>query len=1321
MRNMDFFRRARRSFARPVTSLAEAKTTENTLIFCFNILLCRLPNEKDRAFHVGRSTPTQLCTRILKSAEFNQKIFQFADADDPNGLPHSKKYTNDHLEAARSASQRVFIDLDADKLADWASLIKELKAYIENDGVVRNIDAWKPLRPVKREPQVAANPEPAMSRQKAPNPTKSVVAEATAVVKNKLTPTNQITSKLDQKSSKDQLSPESRQDINLGFQLILGRNAPDSVLVPSRLSGGFMGHLSKLLESWEFETRVLGPLMSGKPIKHYNLSLASETAFRKTICSKMQLSKARTEVALEAESWESFLLATVLHSDTLNSLVSKLGSVHRHILIAMRDAFEWNYHHGLDIRNSTLSIGLDCVLSGKCQAASLAKAGERITVRGASLKSGALHSESTVVSADDGWFEFALNIDEQLAQKQHAILLEICFDDGRVAARHVLRCVLANSRERRELANILQDSHKTNAASLLEKINGLVSASPFSEAPRLAAADIALSVAANPEMALRYLPTLVSETAEYKRARIRALGAANQLNAASALCDENPKIYSKKGHIADFLKRMSAQVPDEAAPVWMHDARKVIESHKRLRGDVKDYDALISTLHDDDFDHLLDVMVEFFVTPSFIIKAMLLGENADFKARQKRLANSDSLSEPQALALKCATPVDYVRNKNDLVQCAEHLLTINRFFAAREFLEKASYLFRDDAEIDKLRVAILRRSRVPRDKKIAFDEVASWYLSNLENSRALKSAESLYTEIRQLDPLFFSEAGEKAREAKFAELVTEAQSQSTRAAALTEISARLNATLRFQEAYDILTALVSSLPPGARQWPLRHILRCCEPLRRTDEGLEYAEMLLQEHPGDYAAIQYIKACRQIGQPEKAEMLPAAIAEKAGLALLRELARNKFFVADFEAAHKAVDALMNDHPQDVELQLLYGATLVELRDLERLEKLLANVHVDHEQVLYLERELQRYALNYFKGDPDGAIASLNEMFATFGCQSLKLSADDGTKGMYDRLIPSGTYQKAPHSIIGPNPIFDGPLVSIVMTAYEAGVYIETSVRSLLQQSYRNIEIIIVVDKSPDDTIEIVRRLAASDPRIRYIDKTTNDGTYVSKNMGIMQARGKYIALQDSDDWSHPDRIAKSIAVLEQTPQVMALTTDWLRITTDGELVVKAGGQISHVCCISIVFRRQEVLDAIGFYDSVRIEADMEYIRRLTVKFGASAVARLRWPLLFGRAHSASLTASEEYGITRVGFTEPRQLYQAAQINWHKDIIYGEAEGVTPFPMAERLFDAPDLMLPDKGKGKKVRTRSKAAKPAGSTTKQHGRTSRAKKTVRANKND
>ena len=75
----------------------------------------------------------------------------------------------------------------------------------------------------------------------------------------------------------------------------------------------------------------------------------------------------------------------------------------------------------------------------------------------------------------------------------------------------------------------------------------------------------------------------------------------------------------------------------------------------------------------------------------------------------------------------------------------------------------------------------------------------------------------------------------------------------------------------------------------------------------------------------------------------------------------------------------------------------------------------------------------------------------------------------------------------------------------------------------------------------------------------------------------------------------------------------------------------------------------------------------------------AVAKIFGPLLFGRSHSASLTASEEFGLTRTGYTEPRVRYQAAYKAWHKTIELN-SKAVMPFPLDDRIYEAPSIMLP-----------------------------------------
>ena len=80
----------------------------------------------------------------------------------------------------------------------------------------------------------------------------------------------------------------------------------------------------------------------------------------------------------------------------------------------------------------------------------------------------------------------------------------------------------------------------------------------------------------------------------------------------------------------------------------------------------------------------------------------------------------------------------------------------------------------------------------------------------------------------------------------------------------------------------------------------------------------------------------------------------------------------------------------------------------------------------------------------------------------------------------------------------NTVENGPLVSVIMTAYKATELIEIAVQSILNQSYKNIELIIVDDASPDETFEYIQNLSSLDSRIKPIKLSKNGSTYVTKN-------------------------------------------------------------------------------------------------------------------------------------------------------------------------------------------------------------------------------
>lgn len=106
----------------------------------------------------------------------------------------------------------------------------------------------------------------------------------------------------------------------------------------------------------------------------------------------------------------------------------------------------------------------------------------------------------------------------------------------------------------------------------------------------------------------------------------------------------------------------------------------------------------------------------------------------------------------------------------------------------------------------------------------------------------------------------------------------------------------------------------------------------------------------------------------------------------------------------------------------------------------------------------------------------------------------------------------------------------PLVSVVIPAYNAVTHIETSIRSVYEQTYDNIEIIVIDDGSTDGTNAVVERLKSEMPNL-FCYRKENGGISAALNVGIQKSRGEYIARMDADDISFPHRIAEQVKFLE----------------------------------------------------------------------------------------------------------------------------------------------------------------------------------------------
>lgn len=121
----------------------------------------------------------------------------------------------------------------------------------------------------------------------------------------------------------------------------------------------------------------------------------------------------------------------------------------------------------------------------------------------------------------------------------------------------------------------------------------------------------------------------------------------------------------------------------------------------------------------------------------------------------------------------------------------------------------------------------------------------------------------------------------------------------------------------------------------------------------------------------------------------------------------------------------------------------------------------------------------------------------------------------------------------------------PRISVLMPAYNSEKYIAESIESILNQSFKDFEFIIINDGSTDGTAKIIKEYAKNDSRIRFVNHSKNKGLIGVLNEGLGLATGEYIARMDSDDISLPSRFEKQIAYMDAHPECGVLGT-WFQV-------------------------------------------------------------------------------------------------------------------------------------------------------------------------------
>jgi FkbM family methyltransferase len=299
-----------------------------------------------------------------------------------------------------------------------------------------------------------------------------------------------------------------------------------------------------------------------------------------------------------------------------------------------------------------------------------------------------------------------------------------------------------------------------------------------------------------------------------------------------------------------------------------------------------------------------------------------------------------------------------------------------------------------------------------------------------------------------------------------------------------------------------------------------------------------------------------------------------------------------------------------------------------------------------------------------------------------------------------FVPPAAPIDAPrHRVIGiaqaPAPLTrlpaDTPLkVSVILPTRDRASTLGAAIDSVLQQTYTNLELIVVDDASSDATAALVAGYARADGRIKPIRLTTNRGTYWARNVGLQHATGDLVTIQDDDDLSLAHRLEMTVAALRARPDAVAAMARYIRRDPLGRPVIIGGAVVRAPGLHTLTVRRAFLDERLGFYDVVRFGGDIEFHKRLVAAAGRERVVRIQAVYYHARLAPGSLTTS---GIGRMVFSRARgeqarsllrQAYHAASGQWHAEIAAGRCSAYLPFPPKEpRPFTAPPEMLPDLG--------------------------------------
>ena len=169
-----------------------------------------------------------------------------------------------------------------------------------------------------------------------------------------------------------------------------------------------------------------------------------------------------------------------------------------------------------------------------------------------------------------------------------------------------------------------------------------------------------------------------------------------------------------------------------------------------------------------------------------------------------------------------------------------------------------------------------------------------------------------------------------------------------------------------------------------------------------------------------------------------------------------------------------------------------------------------------------------------------------------------------------------------------------MISIIIPNYNNGIFLKNTITKILENTYDNIEIIIVDDKSTDNSIEIIENF--KNDKIKIYKNNVNSGTYYSRNRGILKSKGEYILNIDGDDYIDKTYIENMINGLKNNnSNIWGYGKHFERVYLNDDLnIIRKKKTLSY----NILFKRK-LFNYLGFFQNSRFGADTEFIFRAKI--------------------------------------------------------------------------------------------------------------------------